>query len=132
MNNDGRLRNHDLLTSLDVLTTGSYRRLPTAIKVRPLPPTRNRELLNCEQKLIIPTPPLTNAEVLQTLLEMEHAMRYRLRMWEVVPVEMRQWRVGESLFAVLCYCFYLGFIILLFFAILPPTLFGWLLFLLVD
>jgi len=29
-----RLRNHDLLTSLDVLTTGSYRRLPTMIKVR--------------------------------------------------------------------------------------------------
>lgn len=29
-----RLRNHDLLTSLDVLTTGSYRRLPSAIKVR--------------------------------------------------------------------------------------------------
>lgn len=30
---NGRLRNHDLLTSLDVLTTGSYRRLPTGIKV---------------------------------------------------------------------------------------------------
>ena len=29
-----RLRNHDLLTSLDVLTTGSYRRLPSSIKVR--------------------------------------------------------------------------------------------------
>lgn len=28
-----RLRNHDLLTSLDVLTTGTYRRLPSAIKV---------------------------------------------------------------------------------------------------
>jgi mediator of RNA polymerase II transcription subunit 14 len=31
---DSRLRNHDLLTSLDVLTTGSYRRLPTMIKVQ--------------------------------------------------------------------------------------------------
>lgn len=28
-----RLRNHDLLTSLDVLTTGTYQRLPSAIKV---------------------------------------------------------------------------------------------------
>lgn len=28
-----RLRNHDLLTSLDILTTGSYSRLPTCIKV---------------------------------------------------------------------------------------------------
>ena len=34
-----RLRNHDLLTSLDVLTTGSYLRLPTAIKVRHTNPT---------------------------------------------------------------------------------------------
>jgi mediator of RNA polymerase II transcription subunit 14 len=31
-----RLRNHDLLTSLDVLTTGTYQRLPSAIKVLPL------------------------------------------------------------------------------------------------
>jgi hypothetical protein len=31
--NGSRLRNHDLLTSLDVLTTGSYRRLPSCIKV---------------------------------------------------------------------------------------------------
>lgn len=30
-----RLRNHDLLTSLDVLTAGSYLRLPTIIKVLP-------------------------------------------------------------------------------------------------
>lgn len=29
-----RLRNHDLLTSLDVLTTGRYRRLPSGIKVQ--------------------------------------------------------------------------------------------------
>lgn len=28
-----RLRNHDLLTSLDVLTTGTYQRLPSGIKV---------------------------------------------------------------------------------------------------
>ena len=28
-----RLRNHDILTSLDVLSTGTYRRLPSAIKV---------------------------------------------------------------------------------------------------
>ena len=28
-----RLRNHDLLTALDVLTTGSYRRLPSFFEV---------------------------------------------------------------------------------------------------
>ena len=38
---------------------------------------------------------------MQTLLEIEHAMRYGLRMWEVVSVEMRRWRVGEFLFSVL-------------------------------
>ena len=36
LNTGCSLRNHDLLTSLDVLTTGTYRRLPTAIKVRPM------------------------------------------------------------------------------------------------
>ncbi|KAF8256603.1 mediator complex subunit MED14-domain-containing protein [Lactarius quietus] len=35
-----RLRNHDLLTSLDVLTTGSYRRLPIIIKKNIVPPPR--------------------------------------------------------------------------------------------
>lgn len=28
-----RMRNHDILTSLDVLTTGTYQRLPSIIKV---------------------------------------------------------------------------------------------------
>ena len=39
-----RLRNHDLLTSLDVLTTGSYRRLPTIIKVWSFTQVTRREL----------------------------------------------------------------------------------------
>ncbi|KIM79071.1 hypothetical protein PILCRDRAFT_90363 [Piloderma croceum F 1598] len=72
-----RLRNHDLLTSLDVLTTGSYRRLPSSIR-----------------KWILPTTPLTDTQILQTLSEMEDTIRYRLRMKELVPVEMRRWRIG--------------------------------------
>ncbi|KAF8552437.1 MED14-domain-containing protein [Imleria badia] len=72
-----RLRNHDLLTSLDVLTSGTYKRLPTGIK-----------------KSIIPTPPLTDAEVIKTLSDMEEIMRYRLRMTEIIPVEMSQHRIA--------------------------------------
>ncbi|KAG5646818.1 hypothetical protein DXG03_002195 [Asterophora parasitica] len=66
-----RLRNHDILTSLDVLTTGSYLRLPTCIK-----------------KSIIPITPLTDTLIAQTLAEMEDVIRYRLRVFELVPVEM--------------------------------------------
>ncbi|KAI0644574.1 MED14-domain-containing protein [Trametes meyenii] len=74
-----RLRNHDLLTSLDVLTTGTYRRLPTCIK-----------------ELIIPTTPLTDEEVAKTLADIEDAMRYRLRTSEIVPWEMSQYRIADG------------------------------------
>ncbi|KAI9567227.1 mediator complex subunit MED14-domain-containing protein [Boletus coccyginus] len=75
-----RLRNHDLLTSLDVLTSGTYKRLPSRIK-----------------KSIIPIPPLTDAEVIKTLGDMEEIMRYRLRMTEIIPVEMSQHQIGLRL-----------------------------------
>ncbi|KAJ7078861.1 mediator complex subunit MED14-domain-containing protein [Mycena belliarum] len=74
-----RLRNHDLLTSLDVLTTGSYQGLPTGIK-----------------KMIIPPPPLTDAEVAKTLTDMEDVIRYRLRLHEIIPVEMAQHRIADG------------------------------------
>ncbi|KAH8108107.1 mediator complex subunit MED14-domain-containing protein [Cristinia sonorae] len=74
-----RLRNHDLLTSLDVLTTGSYLRLPTAIK-----------------KLVIPQDPLTDDEVATTLRKMEDVIRYRLRMSEMVPLEMSRYRIADG------------------------------------
>ncbi|KAH7889201.1 mediator complex subunit MED14-domain-containing protein [Phlebopus sp. FC_14] len=72
-----RLRNHDLLTSLDVLTSGTYKRLPSGIK-----------------KSIVPIPPLTDAEVIKTLSDMEDTIRYRLRMTEIIPVEMSQHRIA--------------------------------------
>ncbi|KAJ3517642.1 hypothetical protein NLJ89_g378 [Agrocybe chaxingu] len=74
-----RLRNHDLLTSLDVLTTGSYLRLPTCIK-----------------KLAIPPTPLTDAEIDKTFTDMEEAIRYRLRMSELIPVEMSEYHIAEG------------------------------------
>jgi mediator of RNA polymerase II transcription subunit 14 len=73
------LRNHDLLTSLDVLTTGSYRRLPSCIK-----------------KLIVPPTPLSDTEILQILADMEDAIRYRLRMFEIIPVEMSEHRIADG------------------------------------
>ncbi|THH30411.1 hypothetical protein EUX98_g3773 [Antrodiella citrinella] len=74
-----RLRNHDLLTSLDVLTAGSYLRLPTAIK-----------------KLVIPRDPLTDDEVAKTLSDMEGVIRYRLRMSEVIPLEMSRYKIADG------------------------------------
>ncbi|PIL36575.1 hypothetical protein GSI_00264 [Ganoderma sinense ZZ0214-1] len=74
-----RLRNHDLLTSLDVLTTGTYRRLPSCIK-----------------ELIVPPTPLTDDEVSRTFTDIEDAMRFRLRMSEIVPWEMSQYRIGNG------------------------------------
>ncbi|EJF55792.1 MED14-domain-containing protein [Dichomitus squalens LYAD-421 SS1] len=74
-----RLRNHDLLTSLDVLTTSTYRRLPSCIK-----------------ELIVPPTPLTDDEVARTFADIEDAMRYRLRMSEIVPWEMSEYRIGAG------------------------------------
>lgn len=46
------------------------------------------------QKSIVPPTPLTDAEVLKTLKDMEDVIRYRLRMTEIVPVEMAKYRIG--------------------------------------
>ncbi|KAI5889049.1 MED14-domain-containing protein [Schizophyllum commune H4-8] len=75
--NPERLGNHDLLTSLDVLTTGTYQRLPTIIK-----------------KSVIPVKPLTNPDVVSTFREVEQVMRYRLRTTEYIPIEMMQYRIA--------------------------------------
>ncbi|KAI0768733.1 MED14-domain-containing protein [Trametes elegans] len=74
-----RLRNHDLLTSLDVLTTGTYRRLPSCIK-----------------EIVIPPTPLTDEEVAKTLADIEDAMRYRLRTSEIIPWEMSQYQIADG------------------------------------
>lgn len=77
--NPAKLRNHDLLTSLDVLTSGSYLRLPTCIK-----------------NVVIPPPLLTDDEVKRTLSNMEDVIRYRLRMTEIIPVEMSRHHIGDG------------------------------------
>lgn len=46
--------------------------------------------------MAIPPPPLTDAEVAKTLFDMEETLRYRLRMSEIVPVEMSQYHIGKD------------------------------------
>lgn len=46
--------------------------------------------------MIIPPTPLTDAEVVKTLTDMEDAIRYRLRLHEIIPVEMAQHRIGTK------------------------------------
>lgn len=91
-----RLRNHDLLTSLDVLTTGSYLRLPTCIKARSfVAHMTNTTHLFFMQKMAIPPTPLTDADIAKTLFDMEETIRYRVRMSEIIPVEMSRYHIGE-------------------------------------
>jgi hypothetical protein len=47
------------------------------------------------QKMVVPPTPLTDAEVAKTLTDMEDVIRYRLRMSEIIPVEMSQYRIGS-------------------------------------
>jgi mediator of RNA polymerase II transcription subunit 14 len=46
--------------------------------------------------MAIPPTPLTDAEVAQTLFDMEETIRYRLRLKEIIPVEMSRYRIGKS------------------------------------
>ncbi|KAF8530531.1 mediator complex subunit MED14-domain-containing protein [Hysterangium stoloniferum] len=74
-----KLRNHDILTSLDVLTTGSYQRLPTVIK-----------------KIFIPPKRLSKEDISRTLAAIDHIIRFRLRMTELVPVELNKYSVSSA------------------------------------
>lgn len=48
------------------------------------------------QQLIIPPTPLTDEQVEKVLADLEHAIHYRLRMDEVVPVEMVSYTVHDG------------------------------------
>jgi len=47
------------------------------------------------QKYIVPKTPLTDAEVHKILFDIEEAIRFRLQMSEIIPVEMAQYRIGS-------------------------------------
>lgn len=48
------------------------------------------------QQLIIPPTPLTDQQVEKVLADLEHAIRYRLRMDEIIPVEMVSYTVHDG------------------------------------
>ncbi|GAN01025.1 mediator of RNA polymerase II transcription subunit 14-like [Mucor ambiguus] len=75
-----RLRNFDIPTAVDVLTTGTYQRMPTKIK-----------------DMLTPTP-LTDEEVLETFQNMNDVIRMRMVTTEVLPSPMRKYRIGKYLF----------------------------------
>ncbi|KAG9078865.1 mediator complex subunit, partial [Ceratobasidium sp. UAMH 11750] len=74
-----RLRNADLLTALDVLGTGTYRRLPTMT-----------------MELYAPQKPMTRDDVVKIMRDTDSAIRLRLRTREVVPLEMGAYRVADG------------------------------------
>lgn len=73
-----RLRNADLLTALDVLTTGTYRRLPSITT-----------------ELYTPQKPMSKEDVVKVMRDTDAAIRLRLRTVELLPTEMNSYRVGE-------------------------------------
>ncbi|CAG8617135.1 16110_t:CDS:10, partial [Acaulospora colombiana] len=79
-----RIRNPDLLTALDVLTTGTYTRLASI------------------HQEFVKKKPLSNREVAEVFDQVEDIMRMRLICKDVVPVEMKQWRIegGRTFFTV--------------------------------
>ncbi|KAJ1925572.1 mediator complex subunit, partial [Tieghemiomyces parasiticus] len=74
-----KVRNYDVLTAVDVLGTGSYRRLPVIIREQYLPPD-----------------PLTSAEKHAVLAELSDVIRLRLLFRETVPPAMGQYRVAAG------------------------------------
>lgn len=93
-----RLRNFDIPTAVDVLTTGTYQQMPTKIKVNY--PSLNifflclNTLLFFFQDMLTPTP-LTDAEVLETFQNMNDVIRMRMITTEVLPSPMQKYRIGN-------------------------------------
>ncbi|KAJ2716677.1 mediator complex subunit [Coemansia spiralis] len=73
-----RLRNYDMGNAVDILTTGSYQRLPAAIK-RAVPP-----------------PKLTRAQVRSTLDAIDGIICSRILRGEALPTAMRRYRIADG------------------------------------
>lgn len=97
-----RVRNYDLITAVEVLTTGTYSQLPSLFKV-----CRTWSLLQCGlltiqvvQDSFIPPPKLTNDAVVALLQDLESVIRLRLQLHEHIPVQLlrRPYRIRKLLF----------------------------------
>ncbi|KAI8083090.1 mediator complex subunit MED14-domain-containing protein [Halteromyces radiatus] len=73
-----RVRNFDILTAVDVLTTGTYQRMPTKIED------------------MLPPKPLTDQQVLETFEKMNDEIRIRMLTKEVLPSPMQQYRIENG------------------------------------
>ncbi|KAJ2646247.1 mediator complex subunit [Coemansia sp. RSA 1250] len=73
-----RMRNYDVGNAVDILTTGSYQRLPVAIK-RAVPPPR-----------------LTKRQLRETLAAIDGIIRSRILRGERLPVAMRQYTIANG------------------------------------
>ncbi|KAJ1662304.1 mediator complex subunit [Coemansia sp. RSA 1646] len=79
-----RMRNYDVANAVDVLTTGTYQRLPLAIKQS------------------VPPPKLSKRQIRETLDAIDDIIRSRILRGEPVPLAMRQYKIenGRIVFTV--------------------------------
>ncbi|KAJ1721147.1 mediator complex subunit [Coemansia erecta] len=73
-----RMRNYDVGNAVDILTTGTYQRLPSAIK-RAVPP-----------------PKLSKKQIRETLNAVDDIIRGRILRGEPIPQAMRQYRIANG------------------------------------
>ncbi|KAI8150222.1 mediator complex subunit MED14-domain-containing protein [Fennellomyces sp. T-0311] len=71
-----RIRNFDILSAVDVLTTGTYQRMPTKFQSIPIP--------------------LTDSEVLETFSKMNDVIRMRMMTNEVLPSPMKAYEIESG------------------------------------
>jgi mediator of RNA polymerase II transcription subunit 14 len=87
-------RNHDILTSIDILMTGTYQRLPSIIKVQLFLVEEN--VLTALQKAVIAPESDTAAMDCGLLGRVEDLIRFRLRTVEILPTEMSNFYIDSG------------------------------------
>lgn len=91
-----RIPNYDLATAYDLLTTGTYQRLPTVLKVDPVCLSCSINLTIAFQSSFAAPEKLPSSAVLDILRETNEAIRYRLAVTDVLPDEMRTYNISQS------------------------------------
>ncbi|KIO18827.1 hypothetical protein M407DRAFT_11687 [Tulasnella calospora MUT 4182] len=90
MLHSSQLRNADITSALDILTSGTYQGLPTVIKMSRLDITsRPKETFQDYQRI-------SDEEVVSTLRTLNDAILYRLRFRDIVPVSMNDYQVQDG------------------------------------
>ncbi|KAJ2859074.1 mediator complex subunit, partial [Coemansia erecta] len=73
-----RMRNYDVINAVDVLTTGTYQRLPTVVKQS------------------VPPPKLSKRQIRETLCAIDDIIRSRILRGEPIPLAMRQYSIENG------------------------------------